>query len=468
MSSLKKGMFSILVANVINLILGIVSSFILPGKLSTDTYAMVKTFQLYASYAGLLHFGFVDGIYLAYGGKEMSSINKSDIDKDLSTIRIFQGLISIIVLIIGMFFKNKIIIAFSLSILPANLVAYFKYLYQAVGKFQIYSRIMYGTTISYFVLNMFYLFIVKTDNPIFYISVYISVDLAIWIILEGLLKKSDYHSFAIKNFSFSRLLSNVKSGILLTIGNLSSILLTSMDRWFIKFLMANIEFAQYSFAVSMENFLNVAVTPITVTLYNYFCKEEDKEKIHRIRNTVIIFSAFLISAAFPAKFVIELFLKKYTASISVMFILFGAQLFYIIIKGIYLNIYKARKQQDKYFTKLLIVIMCGFILNILCYLILRSKESFAIGTLVSAIIWLVLSSYDIKDIKWTYKEIIYLALIEALYLTTGILANSVIGFFSYVASVVLLSLIMLRSDFIYLIDLVRDEIQALVKRATFL
>lgn len=36
-------------------------------------------------------------------------------------------------------------------------------------------------------------------------------------------------------------------------------------------------FAQYSFAVSVENFLNLAITPVTTTLYNYFCREERPE-----------------------------------------------------------------------------------------------------------------------------------------------------------------------------------------------
>lgn len=70
-----------------------------------------------------------------------------------------------------------------------------------------------------------------------------------------------------KIFSFKELTQNIKAGVLLTVGNLSSVSLTSMDRWFVKALMDNLAFAQYSFAVSMENFMNVAVTPVTITLY---------------------------------------------------------------------------------------------------------------------------------------------------------------------------------------------------------
>jgi O-antigen/teichoic acid export membrane protein len=128
-------------------------------------------------------------------------------------------------------------------------------------------------------------------------------------------------------FSFDELIKNIKAGILLTVGNLSSVVLTSMDRWFVKALMTTLAFAQYSFAVSMENFMNVAVTPVTTTLYNYFCKATDEVKVRKARNYVMIFAALIVSCAFPARFILEVYLTKYIDSAKVMFLLFAAQIF---------------------------------------------------------------------------------------------------------------------------------------------
>ena len=120
-------------------------------------------------------------------------------------------------------------------------------------------------------------------------------------------------------FSFDELIKNIKAGILLTVGNLSSVVLTSMDRWFVKALMTTLAFAQYSFAVSMENFMNVAVTPVTTTLYNYFCKATDEVKVRKARNYVMIFAALIVSCAFPARFILEVYLTKYIDSAKVIF-----------------------------------------------------------------------------------------------------------------------------------------------------
>ena len=107
-----------------------------------DSYAIIKTFQLYVSYVGLFHFGFVDGMYLKYGGKSVREISHKDLQTNLSTLRMFQIIITVICVILAVFFKQEILIFFSLSILPLNLANYFKQLYQATGEFSLYGKIM--------------------------------------------------------------------------------------------------------------------------------------------------------------------------------------------------------------------------------------------------------------------------------------------------------------------------------------
>ena len=69
---LQKGIFAVLLANIINVIFSLATNFLLPKYLSVESYAAIKEFQLYVSYVGLFHFGFVDGIYLKSGGKDLN------------------------------------------------------------------------------------------------------------------------------------------------------------------------------------------------------------------------------------------------------------------------------------------------------------------------------------------------------------------------------------------------------------
>ena len=443
---LKEGIVVVFLANIINLVINLATNFLLPKYLSVDSYAFIKTYQLYSSYAGVLSLGFVDGMYLKYGGKEFIDINKGDLDKNISSFRIFQLIITFLLLPFVFILKDYTYAVFVFTILPVNMAGYFRSLYQSIGEFKKYSRLMNSVTILTFMINIVLLFVVKTDVYQIYLALYVILNIVIWLMLELYLRKSVNYSFSYFLFSLSEMVDNIKDGILLMLGNFSNTILTSMDRWFIKALMNTYAFAQYSFACSMENFVNFAVTPITITLYNYFCNHQEIQEVKKIRNLTMIFATCLISCAFPAKFILENFLTKYIESSSVMFILFAAQFFYVIIKSIYVNLYKAQNKQKVYFTKLILVIAFGFVFNIACYLMWHAKESFAIGTFLSAIVWLILSYLDFKWMKYSIKEITYIVIIPVSFIIVGYSFNSIIGFLLYFTISIVLTLLLMHDS----------------------
>lgn len=142
----------------------LITNFVLPKELSVESYATIKTFQLYVSYAGLFHFGFVDGMYLKYGGKNIKELRREDLGTNLSTLRLFEIVVTIVCAIIAIISKQEVLVFFSLSILPLNLANYFKQLYQATGEFSLYGKIMNANTILIFFANMIWIFLIKTDS----------------------------------------------------------------------------------------------------------------------------------------------------------------------------------------------------------------------------------------------------------------------------------------------------------------
>lgn len=429
---LQHGMVQILVANVLNMLFSIGTNFLLPKFLSVNSYSQIKTYQLYVTYVAILHFGYNDGMYLKNGGKELNEIGDEELGKSISTLRIFQLAVMLLCIVFALFVKDYALLFASMTILPQNMIAYFKNLYSAIGEFGKYSKIMNLTTGLTFAINVVLIIFARTDNYVLFLICYAVLNVVIWLFLEVALQKIKPKTKWFI-FSFSELKENVLGGILLLLGNYASVLLTSMDRWFIKFLMSSVAFAEYSFAVSMENFLTVAMTPVTITMYNYFCNNDTEEKITGIQELIVAFSPVIITVAFPIKFILEYFLEKYYSSTAVVFILFTTQMFCIIIKGIYINLYKARKQQKRYFIKLSIVIMLAIVLNIICYTIAKCIEAFAVGTLLSSIVWFVLCRIDFREIRFSIKQYFFVFIEASVFLVCGIYFNSITGCIAYVA-----------------------------------
>lgn len=443
--NIKKGIIAIFVANIINLVFNLLTNFMLPKYLSVDSYAAIKTFQLYTTYIGIFALGYSDGMYLRYGGLELDKINRKELKTGLYSFRLMMIIETIILVPLAILYRDKIIICFVFTIFTMNMTSYYKNLYQAVGEFKRYGKILNWTTIATFAANMFLLLMVKTDNYVWYLVSYAVVDAAIWIVLElnikPLMKQVERVSISLKLIR-----DDIKSGFLLMVGNFSNILLSSMDRWFVKAMMNTSQFAYYSFAVSMEGFLNIAITPITTTLYNYFCNHSEYNDVVKIRKYVLIFGSIIAAAAFPAKFIIEVFLPNYMDSVSVLFILFATQMIYVIIKGIYVNLYKATRKQKTYFFKLVIILVIGAILNYIFVKIYQQKEAFAYGTLVSALIWLVFSISDFKKYKFDFREWVYLICEVAVFITLGQLVSSFIGLIGYIIFTLIMLGIFMRNE----------------------
>lgn len=450
--NLKKGIVLILVANAINLIISLANGFILPKYLSVETYADIKTYQLYANYIGVLALGYSDGLYLSYGGKKITQVESKNINICRTNLILFQGLVTLGGIAVVLLTKNTILLITATSIIPVNIAATYKNIFQATGEFKTYSKILNYTSILTFLGSIFLLVIIKTDNSATYIIWYVVVAFLIWIMMENKMIR-EYHKPLQFCFDIKNLVINIKSGIVLMLGNFSSILMTSIDRWFVKALLTVQDFAHYSFVVSVENLIAIFITPVVTTMYNYICTTTDMNSIKRIKKMCLIFSVFLIASAFPVKFILEIYLTKYLASQYVLFILFSTEIFYMLIKGIYVNIYKARKQQSKYLKQLIIVLIIGAVFNGTAYCIHHSKEAIAFATLLSVIIWYVVCCISVKEIKPDWKENLLLIVSVPTFIICGFFLPSILGFAIYIGIVFVFSIIFMRDIMMAVIDM---------------
>lgn len=445
---MKKGIMQVMLANVLCMLISIATNFILPRYLSIETYNVIKSYTLYISYAGLFAFGYTDGIYLKYGGSQITTLNKDELNKDSFTYFVFQTFIFILILFGAILRKNDLFIVFSIGLLATNLGGYFKILYQATGVFGKYGMALNLEKIVVFFVNIFFVFLLRTDASSFYLVAQILGP----IITFGYLfhtYKEYCRNYLKPKFSFSALYKNIKSGFILTIGGVADIFFTGLDRWFIKILMGIREFSLYSFAVSLENIISTFTAPISITLYNYFCKGLNNKTIRRIKSVLLLFGFLLLAAVFPIKWIVDNYIKSYVDSIDVILFLFIAQFFYMIIRSIYVNLYKARKKQDTYLKQIIIMLLVAFTTNALFYLTDKKIESFALATCLTSVLWFLWCELKHSEIRYNLKE--YLCIIVALIVCflCKMFLPTILGFLIYLMIVVILTFIFLRNTIMY-------------------
>ena len=203
---------------------------------------LIKIFTLYASYVGLLHFGFADGIYLKYGGKNYDELNKKSFRFYTLFLIGLELIISVIGALISLFALSGdlrfIFICLAAYLLTANIINYYQIISQITGKF---NELSIRTVIQSMLtaLAVIVLWFIKRFADIsisykIYTTIYVGINavLALWYIFtyrdltfgeqEGSNKKEIWEF--------------VKLGFPLLFANLSSTLILNIDRQFVSVL----------------------------------------------------------------------------------------------------------------------------------------------------------------------------------------------------------------------------------------
>lgn len=449
--SLQKNISRVFFANILSILSGIITSFIIPMVLSIEGYAQYKTYTFYVSYVLILSLGFADGINYKYAGEKEEFVNKQTLKNEHYFYMITQIIAMTFFLVIAIYNKSIVIFLLSLSIIPINLSWFYKFYYQAIGDFKEYSKISYIYTIITTILNIILVVFLKNDIYVYYcLSILIAHTIVLIISEIRFIKKMK----GIKARLDKSVLRNIKVGVFLLFGNLSAMLFYALDRWFIKLFFSIDDFAYYSFAISIMSVINLLINAVSVTFYNYLAKNRNEENIKEIKKYLMIIGAFASMSYFVFSAIISIALKKYIPSLQIISISFASYPYMIIINTLYVNLYKTMDTEKAYFVVVIKMIIISILYNVIMIALFKSPESIAMATTMSFITWFIYSQRDFKFMKSNIKEILYLSVITITFILYSHNLNWLYGGISYLTTVILITIILYKKDIFRIIKII--------------
>lgn len=440
---MKKGVLQIILGNIIYLLISTLINLVLPKYMTLESYAVLKTYILYINYAGLFHLGIIDGIYLKYGGKDISEVQKSECKTDLTGLILLSLFFAFIILGMGFMASSEILMAYSIGIISFNTLGFFKNFYSAVGLFGKYSWILSCEIIVIFFCYLLLIYIGIDDNAIPYIANRVAVLCILCLFCYFSLELHKVNINEIKNV-IENIVDNIKQGILLMLGNFATVCFSGIDRWVVLLFINKRAFAIYAFAVSMEQIVNAFISPVTLSMYNYLCKYTDYHRIKVIKNLVTCWGFLLIILGFPTQYIVNMYLPKYKEAIGLIFVLFAAMAIHTVIKGVYLNIYKIERKQKVYFKQMITMLVIAVLLDLAFYGIFRNMISIAIATFIVSLIWLIICEFKDRRLRYGIKEILAIVALSCMYLFCGTMGNPFLGFCFYLVSFVLIVSLLMK------------------------
>lgn len=321
------GDFSIaLLAQATSLLLGFVTSLIIPKVLNVTEYGYWQLFVFYAGYVGFFHFGLNDGVYLIHGGETQKNIDKRSIGSQFSFSIAMESLMSIALIVVALFGpfeaeRTFIILATAIFLLINNAALFLGYIFQAMNETKIFS---YSTAINNLTLliALIFLSILGIHDFRIYISFYVSAKTLslLYCIIKGreLVYVKKYPLKKTAKLAFS----SVRVGSKLLIANLASMLIIGFLQFFVDFHWGVEVFGKLSFALSLVSLFQIFAAQASMVLFPALRQTNAKEitsffSIASLALGIILPAAFVLYL--PISVTLSLWLPQYEES----FRLFG-------------------------------------------------------------------------------------------------------------------------------------------------
>lgn len=463
-----RSLIKVFSGNVVLLISQILVGLVLPKILSLDSFGNYRIFMLYGSYAGLLHFGFVDGILFVYGGRSFNDIEKKTLSEYFSFFIVFEFFVSILIVFFSLFFltgKYKIIFLFvGLYCFVLNVTNFFQFFSQAIMRFGLIARasfiqaILTSSTII-ILLIVKYCRIFNNIEYWFYIVIYIiiySILLFMYMFIYLGKVKHGYHALHLtSSINFLRILKIFEIGLPITIAYQIANITLNLDNQFVSIFFDATQFAKYSFAYNLVSITISIVLALSTVLFPYLNKQSKEKSIKQYsQNTayLLFFVYASLMSYYPIEIIIKLFLPKYMESLRYFQILSPGVAITICITVIVSNYYKVMNENLKYLKNGCVSLLITSLLDISIYLVFRSVISMAYVSLIELFIWYLLedSSFRRKYHIKGYETYAYIILMVVGFEASMLIPNLLISFVFYLLIYVCISVIFMKEHIIRL------------------
>ena len=448
-------------SNVVVLMLSIVTGLVLPKYVSIETYAYYKTFILYAGYVGLFHFGFINGIYLKYGGLDYGDLPKSKFRNYTRVLVLMQLIAQVIIFLClipyqiktGLFVSPYVFV--TVNILLINVGCYFNLVNQFTRRFVLDGIIQLIQKISC-VVGIVVLLLLKSDDYVPYLIV-ITISYALVLILLLIFDRELVFGSLI-SVDYKEIKSMISKGFFIMISEYMGLIIVGIDSIIINLFFAKNDFSIYAFAVSIISVMYQLTSVISKPIFPYLKRQEPGRIISLyddLKEGFILFASLIAGTAIVIPSVIQLYIPKYVSSSCVMQILAATVIIRAIHELLYGNYYKALSLEKLFVRTNMIALAVGTVTDIIAFLLFHSMTAIAIASVISFVIWYIVSDYLLQKNMAVrkFKGDALLLIILALF-AVAVSVDPLIGAIGYYLIVFIISLAYCRR--INITQIIRD------------
>lgn len=424
------------VAQGVGLLLGLVTSLVIPKFFSITDYGYWQLFLFYSTYVGFFHFGLNDGVYLINGGMSREQIDKKKINSQFWIGFLYQLIIVVGILACISSYEGDrqfILIATAIYLLISNASSYLGYLLQAINETRHYSISLIVNQVVFLVATLILLILGITDF-VLYVVFYVFAKLCAFAYC--VLRTKDFFASGLVSFSKAVLSSilSIRVGIKLMIAGIASMLVFGVARVAIDIVWGIDTFGQLSLAISLMNYILTFISQISMVLFPALRKASDQETnsfLISLNNAANMLFPSVYVLYFPIAWLVQVWLPQYQTACVWLAFLIPACVFDGKMNACFSTYYKVyRKEKELLIVNIgtVLVSSAGVLFNIFA---LDSPE----GVIISPVLAIMLRSFCselrmLSNLKGRLRKGTLIGMgMAVVFIAVNCLFESPIGFF---------------------------------------
>lgn len=401
-STLLRNVVWVLGSQAIVFVSGLIKSLIIPIVLGVEDFAYWQIYLFYVAYIGVFSLGYIDGIYLKYGGQNLQSLPLENLRATnmaylatlvLSTLAVF--ILTIQTLDAN---RNLVFLSVAANIIIVGVTSNISITLQATNRLKSYAFLNSADKI-FFSISLFALFVEELQTFWFLILIDTISKAVVMLVLVYHHKPLYIGKFVETRVASKEFVGTVRSGIQLMMANLSGMLVLGTGRIIIEYFGTLGSYASYAFATSIANVVLISVSALSIVLYPNLRQQDRSGYLAYFDRTGSAFSTFavlMLTAYFPAAAFVVTFAGSYLPALEFL----NAMFVIIVLQGkmqlLNNSFYMALRLEGSMLAANFFSLIVVIVLSSISFMLTQSVLAVVYSTLLTMLIRVYVSEHYLR------------------------------------------------------------------------
>lgn len=402
---LKKISFSFC-ANIFSVFVSMLMILVLPKIMTMEDYGIWQLFMFYFSYVGFFHFGWIDGIYLRYGGQNFSALSRKTFGGQfwLLLILLLVEFAIVNILLVSGIIKNSILIfvlrVSSIAGVFYIIFAYVNFILQLSDKIKEYARNIILERFLILLLTLICITLIETKyDKVIYVTImseFLAMSFGLYTIRDLIFVERD----TLYN-AMNEAYVNISAGSKLMLANIAGMLILGIIRFGISQEWDIVTFGKVSLTLNISNFLMVFISAVSIVLFPILKRinQDRLAEIYVLLRNILSYSLLaMLITYYPLKILLLYWLPKYSDSLVYMGLLLPICVFESKLQML-VNTYLKSLRQEALMLKInFISVIFALFMTYVTVVLLHNLKLAILSIVINFAFRLLLAEYFIEKL----------------------------------------------------------------------